>query len=149
MIRLSPAAQVFHAVQLQSAELFVLCHELGHFLNGDLEEPGHFKPFDGHESVQEYEENQDHEREYGADATGFRLLMAAQGSSGPAAIRLLQPIISLFNLFYLLGSRSSATHPHPLERSIRITERFFGRERAETLRRSYDDPGQLVALFRQ
>ena len=32
MIRLSPAAQVFHSVQLQTAELFVLCHELGHFL---------------------------------------------------------------------------------------------------------------------
>lgn len=74
-------------------------------------------------------------------------MMAAKGISTHEGLQLIPAVVSLFNLFYLLGARASKTHPHPLERGVRIVERFFGSERAEALRRSYEDPTELVELL--
>ena len=100
MIRLSQEATLHQAALLHLAELFVLCHEPGDFLNGDLQDASQFRSFEGHECLDEYVGNLNHEKEYAADEKGFELVSQVVGSSD---IQLLTPIIALFNLFYLLG----------------------------------------------
>ncbi len=148
LLLLKPEVQSRQAGIVYHTELFVLCHELGHFLNGDLEDDQGFVEFQGETWMKQFVENRSHQQEYSADETAFRLMQAVlRHSSQAESLRLLPAIVLLFNLFCMLGGVESAFHPHPLERSRNLIETFFGHERARMFEESYSDPRQLHSLF--
>jgi len=151
MLKLDSSGVGRQSALLHLSELFIVCHELGHFLNGDLDDGSSFCCVEGRPWLQKFEENKDRTTEYAADVTGFRLLhdvmKAMPGDVRP--LHGLQAIISLFNLFFLLTEGESASHPDPRSRSVNIARHFFGQDFAATLERSYDDPDLLRSLFPQ
>ena len=148
LMHLSMEATATHGANLHVAELFILGHEIGHFLNGDLEECPRFRTVGDQVTVQEYVENEDHAKEFAADARGFEILRRAETiQSFFSELALIPPIVLLFNTFYMLAGGASSSHPDPLERSVRLVERFYGAERAAVLRMSYDDLSQLGRLM--
>ena len=136
---------------LHLSELFIVCHELGHFLNGDLEDEANFCAVEGKPGLKRFEENKDHAIEYAADATGFGLLKDVLKilPNGSTPQNGLLAIINLFNLFYLLTDGDSHSHPNPRSRSVNIGRTYFGEEFADKLQKSYDDPTLLRSLFLQ
>jgi hypothetical protein len=148
LMHLSMEATATHGANLHVAELFILGHEIGHFLNGDLDECPRFKTVSDRITVEEYVEDEDHAKEFAADARGFEILRQAETiQSFFNELALIPPIVLLFNTFYMLAGGASSSHPDPLERSVRLVEHFYGAERAEALRLSYDDPTQLARLM--
>ncbi|QDV73641.1 hypothetical protein [Botrimarina mediterranea] len=151
MLKLHPSVAGRQSALLHLAELFIVCHELGHFLNGDLENETRFCAVDGNPWLQRFEENQDHAIEYAADATGFGLLQEVLTTLPTAYTpqNALQSVIIVFNLFYLLTEGESHSHPNPRSRSVNIARKYFGEEFADTVQKSYDDPELLRSLFPQ
>ncbi|MBA4020283.1 MAG: hypothetical protein C0483_24240 [Pirellula sp.] len=149
MLKLAPYVVGRQSSLLHLMELFIVCHELGHFLNGDLDNESDFCVVEDRPWLRKFEENKDHAIEYAADATGFQLLQtvlqAIPGNFSP--LNGLQAIILLFNLFFLLTEDESPSHPNPRTRSVRIARQFFGESFADALESSYENPELLRALF--
>jgi hypothetical protein len=151
MLKLDRSVTGRQSALLHLSELFIICHELGHFLNGDLEDDTHFSAVAGRSWLRKFQENKDHAIEYAADATGFRLLeiLLKTIPGNFTSLNGLQAVISLFNLFFLLTQGESSSHPNPRSRSVKIARQFFGTDFGNTLERSYDDPELLRTLFPQ
>jgi hypothetical protein len=149
LLKLNPSAIGRQSTLLHLSELFVVCHELGHFLNGDLENEELFCAVDGKPELRRFEENRDHAIEYAADATGFALLqdVLKPTTEGFRPEYGLLGIINLFNLFYLLTEGESLSHPNPRARTVRLARHFFGDTFAKTLEDSFADPQLLRSLF--
>ena len=156
-IHLSDSASLRHSYQLHMWELFILAHELGHFVAGHSEEAGNWILDPVFNMVETYQGNTSHQKEFEADLHGYRMLR------GSMYRRLHNPlmkdnklwddrplflnIISLFNLLSMLGSRESHTHPDPLDRICNIALIFYGELFAKLLASSYEDGDLLGELF--
>src|SRR5262249_11668487 len=130
MIKLSDRASAEHSFLLNLAERFILCHELGHYLNGDLSDQSSYSALPNDIEGQRYQENRDHEIEYGADITGFNLYLRSLESKGlnPSSIELIKPILASFNLFFAISGGPSLSHPHPYDRVRKIVYHHYGPE---------------------
>lgn len=148
MIQLSDRAMEFTSRQLHLVETLVVCHEVGHLLNGDLDDDQSFSLINGRGWMRKYEENKDHRREYRADETGFNLAIKAVGAKTLAEKKmLLLAAIGLFDHMYLLVGGASSSHPDPLDRAVHLTLRVFGKKAARAVQQSYRDGRKLLALF--
>ena len=148
MIKLTAEAEGQAAAMVYCCELFILCHEIGHFLNGDLNANVDFTEIESMIPLMVYQENKDHEKEYAADATGFRILMKSlEKTLRGDKLFAIQSLTILFNLFFLLRPEASATHPNPRDRTIRVARKFFDDQFADELERSYEDPTILESLI--
>jgi hypothetical protein len=149
MVKLSDRAMSEHSFVLHSAELFIVCHELGHYFNGDLDDQDAYAMGAPGSDGRRYIENQDHEIEHLADIAGFRLYLAClqkQGAS-PGSLEVLKPLLATFNLLYALGGGASSTHPHPYDRVVRIVEYHYGEETAVSMAAALSDPSLLPLVF--
>ena len=151
MIKLSDNAMIEHAFVLTLGELFVLCHELGHFLNGDLEDQSAYSALPHNAEGQRFDENRNHEIEHRADVTGFGLYRASLKSRGfdASSIEWLKPIVATFNLLYAIGGGASSTHPHPYDRVRRIVDHHFGLELGAKMSDALNAPDLLPSFWEQ
>lgn len=150
LIKLSESANAQHSTLLTWAELFILCHELGHYLNGDLSDPSAFCALPWGIKGSKYEENRDHEKEHLADVTGFTLYIECLKTRGAPVISLevVKPLMAMFNLIYALGGGASSTHPHPYDRMARIVEHGFGADLGAKMKAALADPDLLPDLLK-
>ena len=149
MIKLHPSLLGTHCLTLTFSELFVLCHEFGHFLNGDLEDDRNFSPFQTHPWLQIFTANIHHDVEFKADLRGYILLdqiIQKEFKSTDTRLVLLS-LISLFDILYLLSGRALLSHPNPINRLLHITDHFYGPDMSKALERSYDDPSALISFM--
>lgn len=138
------------AHHLRIAELFIICHELGHFLNGDLDKDEYFSAYLNIDWVQKFTGTTGHEQEYSADTTGYDLLRRVVTRDYPHLPERapLQSIVLLFCLLSLIcGGEPSPSHPSTKERALHIARTFFGTEFEEELRRGYERPELLDSLW--
>jgi len=149
MVKLSERASVEESFILNLAELFILCHELGHYLNGDLADESSYSALPNDFEGRKYEENHDHELEYRADVVGFSLYIQSLKKRGfdSSSVELIKPLLATFNLFYGIGGGSSSTHPHPYARVCRIVEHHYGAELGQEVGKALIDPALLPAFF--
>ena len=136
---------LFRGLFISMIELFIMGHELGHYINGDLEKD--YSPTTlegcGIEILQKtVERNLD--IEYKADRFGYFLTANAlkniyAGMLSQEYIHglLVSNIGILFDLFHSFY-KESRTHPKPRKRILSIIEYFYGTEDAELYSDSYD-----------
>lgn len=149
MIRLSGRASKEHSILLNLAELFIVCHELGHYYNGDLFELSAYSNLIAGAAGKRYIENTDHEVEYSADVAGYGLYLTClevRGISMPS-LEVLKPVLATFNLLYALAGGESSTHPHPYDRAVRIACHHYGNEQGERLAAALQDPETLPNFY--
>ncbi len=149
MIKLSETASADHSLLLRLAELFILCHELGHYLNGDLTDQSAYTALPYDAEGQKYEENRDHEIEYRADNTGFALYLRFLEARrfDVRSRELLKPILATFNLIFAIAGVGSSTHPHPYDRVRRIVEHHYGAELGLKINEALADPSLFPNIF--
>lgn len=124
-----------HYLHIQ--ELFILCHELAHYFNGDLDDDNNLRQFLNFADVDELVENKNHSMEFAADEKGYELLLLIL-KNAPSE-KILPPLVVLFNSFYFLNSEASDKHPDPLSRVINIIKKFYGEDNAKKMAQSYNN----------
>lgn len=135
---------------LRMAELFIICHELGHFLNGDLDKDENFSAYLNLDWVKKFTGTSGHEQEHNADTTGYDLLRRVVTIDYPHLPERtpLQSIVLLSCLLSLIhGDEPSPSHPSPTERVLYIARTFFGTEFTEELKKGYEQPELLDSLW--
>jgi len=158
-IHLHKDGDVLHARQLHVWEMYILCHEIGHVLCNHLDNKSFVfnNPSLGMAST--LIENRFHKMESEADFIGYILLRKFfhKELSGRAPNQMEQAddrelfshLISLFDLFYLLGAAQSKSHPHPLDRLCDIALNVYGKEVEQILFNSYENHELLTELFKK
>jgi len=156
-IHLHKNGDVLHARQLHVWETYVLCHEIGHILCNHLDNKSFIfnNPSLGMAST--LIENRFHQMESEADLIGYILLRKffhkkLSGSTSNQMEKvddreLFSHLISLFDLFYLLGASQSKSHPHPLDRLCDIALNVYGKQVEQILFNSYENHELLAELF--
>lgn len=151
MIKLSDRANAEHSLLLHLAEVFILCHELGHYFNGDLADAVAYSALLPGVAGQRYEENKNHEIEYRADIKGFDLYLRLLKRRGvdASSVEWLKPILATFDLFYALAGGASSTHPHPYDRVVRIVTHHYGLNTGQQIATALDNPDLFPTFFKQ
>jgi|GEM_PF-1244764 len=149
LVKLESSITARSGIALVVSEVFVICHELGHFLNGDLEDGGNLTPFLPDGSAMTLGENLAHAKEFSADHTGFDLLRQVAVKlfrDKPLDIQLLLAVGCLFDALIEIGQSESNSHPDPIDRVSNLAQRFFGLGVARTIRESYYSNSALEQL---
>lgn len=146
MVNLTKDAMISHAITLNLQELFVVCHELGHYLNGDLFQKENLKELIN-TSWNIYCENKNHEIEYKADLTGFNILCkVAKKKYGIGKDELLPFIAFLFDILGTI-TKETDSHPDPIIRTYNIIKYNFSEQSAEDYLKTYSDELSLNDFF--
>lgn len=131
----------FLTIELYIIELFILCHELGHFFNGDLERQNVTSRLFANREEEVLSVNEHHRFEYEADIKGFQLMAKILKEKHKDTIPFILPsLIMAFNIFAMLGNEESATHPKPHDRLLNIIKTFYGEEAYHFISKTYDNP---------
>jgi hypothetical protein len=149
-LALGSNAMAFVDEALRATHVFVLAHELGHYLNGDLTVRGNFARSDEAGDALVFRSNLSHNKEFKADEVAFDLVLRALRSvrADYRARRALDlSVILFFNFVREISNRGSESHPAPGDRLVALTRAFFGTDAADTMARSFNDLSQ-VAEFR-
>jgi hypothetical protein len=149
MIKFDLQFVISHAFNLTLQELFVLCHELGHFFNGDLENDQNFYSLTKYD-WKIFDDNKDHLMEFKADLTGFAIFEKAVLTKYKMLPRkyLILPISQLFDILAILNSNPSNSHPAPIDRIMNIISYHFGEETAQEYLATYDSKEKLDEFFK-
>lgn len=149
MVQLREDAASVASLQLSLSELFIIAHELGHIINGDLDDGSAFSMAGQGGWIERFEENEDHAREYRADLTGLRICETVLPVvlPGVTLTTLILASIVLFDDLYLLAGGPSSSHPDPLTRAVHLVEKTLGDDAARLVESSYDDPSALFRLM--
>lgn len=137
---------------LRLLHLFVLAHELGHYLNGDLMVEANFAPGGRARRLSFGGQNVSHDLEFKADAVAFDLVLRVMNETQPAlpARRALElSAVLLFNFLREISNKGSESHPRPGDRLIAITREFFGDEAAALMARTFDDTSAIREFQRK
>lgn len=153
MIKLAESDQGMATVglHLYFAELFIICHELGHYWNGDLNNVANFSVYRNFNWVHKFTGTLGHQKEHRADLTGYGLLQKIVNKKTPQLPRhvSLQSIVLLCTLLSLIyGDEPSYSHPSPTDRVLYIAKNYYGHDFAENLRRGYEQPELLDSLWK-
>ena len=135
----SQAAATF----LDSAESFVICHELAHFLNNDLDEESSFLELRNDSKLMKYVEGKDHAKELKADVTGYRLLSSYLNKKYPKLDSnfFVLGIVIVMDALASIGIEESYSHPSPKDRVINIAKSFFPDDKVKFWMDSYSRLG--------
>lgn len=127
------------AILLHFGETFALCHELGHFFNGDFEESFSSGLFTSPSSgISHIKHSYEHKIEFLADLSGYEIFRKAYCYDRP---ELSVSIVTLFDSFFVLDDSENPSHPHPIRRMLNIIYNFYGKEEAYDELGSYEgDP---------
>lgn len=113
-----------HFHQLRIQEKFIIFHEIGHFLNGDLFDNKNSQPL-----VEPFT-NIDHQREHYADLIAFAILLRTESKISELTrekrMSFLYALIELFLIFNGIQNDATETHPHLLNRMSVIIDYYFG-----------------------
>ena len=133
-------AQVAHA--LHFGETFAICHELGHFFNGDLAESmAAARLTMPMNHIAKLNTRFEHKTEYLADLAGYDIYRKGHITSGRPDDHqvLLAPVVTLFDAFATLDNNESFSHPHPIRRILSIAFHVYGQDVARFWLNSYSD----------
>lgn len=148
MVLLKPDVYIV-GQQLEFMELFILCHELGHFINGDaddLKKNVSLNKLD--EKISDDEVSQ--MREFNADFTGFQLLikiLIKKNKLGKNSIHpslILNFLILNFNIFTELAPENLKSHPHPIDRLLTLVLNVYGQDAAEFIEKTYEQRNYTI-----
>ena len=151
-LALNSDAMSFVDAALKSLRLFVLAHEVGHYVNGDLTDEANFARSDEIPGASVFVQNLSHKKEYRADERAFDIALRVLREVEPdyRARRALDLSAMLFfNLVRDISNRGSPTHPRSSDRLLHITRAFFGEAAAVTLERSFSDLSQIQKFREQ
>lgn len=148
MIKLEYELMVPHSISLALQELFVLCHELGHFFNGDLEKKQNFYTLTQY-NWDVFDDNKDHSMEFKADLTGFSIFEKAVVVRFPELPRkfLLAHLSILFDTLALLNAKGSKSHPAPIDRMMNIITHHYGVNVAREFLETYESKEKVQSFF--
>jgi hypothetical protein len=150
LIKLTQKASATAALQLNASELFILCHELGHFLNGDLDNECLYSALPKGMPGSVYQENKNHGIEYEADSTGFgiyrKVLSRTVGEIRDELYVIL--LIGMFDAIYLISEGATHSHPHPYDRIIRLAQVHFNSELAGRIKEALINPDLFPAFYK-
>lgn len=140
MVKVSEECMGIYSLTLHIAEAFVISHELGHFLNGDLDTGSGVAILPWCEEVEYYKGDSNHEKEHNADITGYEILRnyVRRKYEGIDDDFIMMGVVAIMDVVGAISKGGSNTHPDAKERVIRIAHHFFGEEVASKWRTSYD-----------
>ena len=101
--------------------------------------------------VHKFNGTQEHQKEHEADLVGYGLLQKIANKQNPQLPKHipLQSIVLLCTLLSLIyGDEPSYSHPSPTDRVLYIAEICYGHDFSENLRRGYEQPELLDALWK-
>lgn len=132
---------------LEAVHVFVVAHEVGHYLNGDLGSPANFQESNLTEGEMVFgSTNVSHKMEFLADQIAFEIVLRiwrAVEPAYPARKALDNSVILFFNFLREVSNRGSRSHPRPSDRILSITSSFFGADAASLMQQSFDDLTKL------
>ncbi len=140
MLKLKEELLVKHSSLLHLGEVFVFCHEIAHFLNGDLDDQSNFISL-GHDKIaMKYLEGKNHEIEYKADIKGYEIFSRYANTKYPKIPNELRmmPIVILMDILGAIGIEENYTHPSPKDRVINIARSYYGGKVAKFWKSSYE-----------
>lgn len=144
---------LYRSALLKSIELFILAHEIAHFLNGDLER--HYVAVNAapDHSTLNRAASAGHQMEFRADTVGYVLAFLAFQRSDEAGLlhRLsggtqnahhyfLGMVALFFELLNAISPGASRSHPDPPARVANIGESLYGLADPELVQRALYDP---------
>jgi hypothetical protein len=147
LVKLDPS-YTSHLAPIMLSELFTICHEIGHFINGDFEEDSNFAnlsnlPFEA------FIEDGNHEIEYKADLSAYPIFEKAALNLFPGMTKeSLVPILSIF--FSIIGSisnSSSESHPKPYGRMANILAMYYSEQIAIDYLSSFESQEKTQEFF--
>ncbi len=130
----------------------VVGHELGHYVNGDLEDLHSLVEVPGMAAAVRVASTGSHDREFRADEFAFDALLRRVARDEPKfpARRLLDLSVTLFfNLMREISDRGSASHPPSSERLLRIVHTFFGERARAIMQASFSDLSKIEHFHRE
>jgi len=148
LIGIDESLEWSYGIMRTLAQLFVLSHEIGHFLNGDLADRDAFLPFMGRKDLRRFRENVSHRAELDADITGFEIVLNCtrkwhndideQRTQDFHQLSFLS-VIQLFDIPGAIGAgEDSTSHPSVVTRVVNLAGHFFGDDAAKKWERSYE-----------
>jgi hypothetical protein len=139
--RVNSECAVFVAINLRWVELFIFCHELGHYINGDLQDSSKFVSWELDKSISAFYNSSSHECEFAADRFAFRQLLgiAARDTPSLPSLALVAPLVLIFDILRSVSDRESYTHPAPSVRLLTLIGEFFGKDAALIVGKSLSD----------
>lgn len=147
MLKLTPEGNMQHGFILHFQELFVLCHELGHLLNKDLEDKRNLTNLmDSDAEI--IEENKHYEIEYKADSYAFKLVSRiAQQKYKMEKKHILPFVAMLFDIMTLINPNRSEKHPAAIDRIMNIVKDNWGQEIADEYLKTYNQTVDSYDFF--
>lgn len=136
---------------LSAIHFFVLAHEIGHYINGDLAGT-HFANADDLPGASIFLGNLSHQREYAADEVAFDVILRVLANvipDYPARLALYMSVYLFFCLVRDICNRGSETHPRPTDRLLAVTRLFFGDKGATLMAQGMTDVGKVLEFHDQ
>lgn len=144
MKELNTTIGVFH--------LFVLAHEIGHFVNGDLAALTNFNKCHWDGTTLVFAHNVSHAMEYKADEFAFETVLKVLAAQVPH-MRALQAFylsaLPTFNFLRDISNRGCESHPKPSDRILNLTGKFFGADAAVLMAKSFSEVAAINAFREQ
>ncbi len=126
---------------LHYGEFFLVCHELGHFFNGDFDKAFSSGLFTSPASgISKIKHPHKHKMEFLADLSGYEIYRkgCSQDEHMDEHASLMTPIVILFDAVGFLDDSENLSHPHPIRRVLNIAYHAHGKEAAYFWLSSYE-----------
>lgn len=138
MIKLKQEATIQHGFSLNFQELFVLCHELGHLFNKDLENKQNLTYLIDSEA-EIVEENKFYQIEFNADLYAFDLTSRIAKHKFKIDKKYILPfIIILFDTMAMINPNHGEKHPSAINRIMNVIENNWGEDIADEYLKTYE-----------
>jgi hypothetical protein len=148
-IALETEAMAYIDANLTMSYVFILAHEIGHFVNGDLGTTGNFVSCSWVSNTSVFSPSPSHAMEYKADEFAFECVLRACNAlpTRPASSQaLFLSATTVFNFLREIENRGSESHPAPSDRLVHITEDFFGSPAASLMVQSFNNLALIEKL---
>jgi hypothetical protein len=149
-IKLDGGTSVIHGLLLLTGELLVLGHELGHFLNGDLENEDTLRRDDRLLNGRMLVQDSHREMEARADITGYGIVREALKPRLPDYGRdafIFGTLLDVMDAMYFVTLDRQTLHPTSIERAIRIAKHFYGEKIADLVAQSFEQPAVIKQVI--
>ncbi|MBI2283301.1 MAG: hypothetical protein HYU71_06310 [Bacteroidetes bacterium] len=137
-----------HMVSIMLSELFTICHEIGHFINGDFDEEANFANLADH-PFEAFIEDRSHEIEYKADLSAYPIFEKAAFNLFPEMEKNnFVPVLSTF--FAIMGTVSnskSESHPEAFRRMTNILAAYYSEQIALDYLASFESQEKSNEFF--
>lgn len=108
--------------------VFIIAHELAHFLNGDFRDDSRYVPLEGVEGAYRFDGDQTKKQELKADIRAYSILRNSaqrQYAVDFAEADTLGSVLILFDAISRINEEDSTTHPSPKNRISSIVRQYY------------------------